>query len=140
HGALVLEIDALQALDERGDEMPAGLLAVGDDVDARGFLVGEQETHGVALALLQEIAFEEPGRPELLRLGEPGRFGKAAGDGGLQSQNSLRVRRDVPRSEAAADVDLGAVAVADQLEAAPACSAVRRDPVADFRGAVAYRG
>src|SRR3989475_5946957 len=51
----------------------------------------------------------------------------------------LRARRDVPRSEAAADVDLGTVAVADQLEAAPACRAVRRDPVADFGGAVADR-
>src|SRR5437762_5581971 len=56
------------------------------------------------------------------------------------SCKGLRARRDVPRSEAAADVDLGTVAVADQLEAAPACRAVRRDPVADFRSAVADRG
>src|SRR2546430_14708086 len=56
------------------------------------------------------------------------------------SRKGLRARRDVPRSEAAADVDLGTVAVADQLEAAPAGGAVRRDPVADLGGAVADRG
>src|SRR2546430_3461030 len=56
------------------------------------------------------------------------------------SCKGLCARREVPRSEAAADVDLGTVAVADQLEAAPACRAVRRDPVADFRSAVADRG
>src|SRR2546421_1258579 len=56
------------------------------------------------------------------------------------SCKGLCARREVPRSEAAADVDLGTVAVADQLEAAPAGGPVRRDPVADLGGAVADRG
>src|SRR5450755_3900302 len=33
HRLLVLKIDALEVLDQRRDEVPAGLLAVGDDVD-----------------------------------------------------------------------------------------------------------
>src|SRR5712692_3744212 len=136
----MLEIDALQALDERRNEVPARLLAVCDDIDACGFLVGEQEPHGVALAFLEEIPFEEPRRPELLRLGEPARLGKTAGDGGLQQQNGLRARSDVPRSEAAADVYLGTVAVADQLEATLACGTVCRDPIADLGRAVTDGG
>src|SRR5258708_6987565 len=51
----------------------------------------------------------------------------------------LRARRDVPRSEAAADVDLGTVAIADQLEAAFARGAVCRDPIADLGRAVTDR-
>src|SRR5579859_3691453 len=52
---------------------------------------------------------------------------------------SMSTRRgpEIPRGEAAADVDLGHVAVTDQLETALAGGAVRRDPVADFRGTVA---
>src|SRR4051812_40128443 len=44
---------------------------------------------------------------------------------------------DVPGGEAAPDVDLGHVAILDQVEAARARRAMRGDPVADFRGAVA---
>src|SRR2546422_578559 len=56
------------------------------------------------------------------------------------SSKGLRARSDVPRGEAAADVDLGTVAVADQLEAVPACGAVCRDPIADLGRAVTDRG
>jgi len=60
--------------------------------------------------------------------------------GGLQRQDRLRARGEVPRGEAAADVDLRAIAVTDQLEPAPACGAVGGDPVADFGRAVADGG
>ncbi len=53
---------------------------------------------------------------------------------------SARRSPQVPRSEAAADVDLGTVAVADQLEAAPVGRAVGGDPVADLGRAVADGG
>ena len=52
-GLAVLEVDALEAFDERRDEVTPRLLAVGHDVDARAFLVGDRQTDGVALAFLQ---------------------------------------------------------------------------------------
>src|SRR6266446_8462246 len=52
----------------------------------------------------------------------------------------LLASAEVPRSEAAADIDFGAVAVADQLEAAPVGRAVGGDPVADLGRAVADGG
>ena len=48
---LVLEVDAVEPLDERRHEMAARLLAVGDDVDAGLLLVEQREAHRVALAL-----------------------------------------------------------------------------------------
>src|SRR5712691_4371851 len=66
---------------------------------------------------------------------------KASCDGGPEEQASRSGGSvQVPRSEAATDVHLGAVAVADQLEAAFARGAVRGDPVADFRRSVADGG
>src|SRR2546427_10841283 len=56
------------------------------------------------------------------------------------SGKGLRARSDVPRSEAAADVHLGTVAVADQLEATLACGTVCRDPIADLGRAVTDGG
>ena len=61
------EIDAVERLDERRDEMPAGLLAVGHDVDAGVLLVAQHEAHRVALALGERVALEAPGRPQLVR-------------------------------------------------------------------------
>src|SRR6266849_3345040 len=53
------------------------------------------------------------------------------------SSKGLRARSEVPRGEAAADVDFGAIAVADQLEPAPVGGAVGSDPIADLGRAVA---
>src|SRR6266853_4664086 len=53
------------------------------------------------------------------------------------SSKGLRARSEVPRGEAAADVDLGTITVADQLEAVLARGAVGGDPVADLGRAVA---
>ena len=47
-------------------------------------LVEQREPDRVALALRERLAFELPRRPQLVRLGEPGGLGQAAGDGGLQ--------------------------------------------------------
>src|SRR6202521_3060453 len=55
---LVLEIDTLEVLDQGGDEVPAGLLAVGDNVDARALLIKQGEPYRVALALGELVAFE----------------------------------------------------------------------------------
>src|SRR5256885_13775164 len=52
----------------------------------------------------------------------------------------LLARGEVPGGEAAADVDLRAIAVTDQLEPAPVGGAVGGDPVADFGRAVADGG
>ena len=63
HRFLVGEVDAIEAFDECGDEMPARLLAIGDDVDARAFLIFEDQPNRVALSLGERVAFEQPRRP-----------------------------------------------------------------------------
>jgi hypothetical protein len=71
HRLQVLEVDALQLLHVAVHEVPARLLAVGNDVDAGFLLHREHETHRVALAFGERIALELPWRPELLGLREP---------------------------------------------------------------------
>ena len=66
------------------DEMHAELLALGDDVDAGVFLFLDPDQRGVALAAVQLRPLQPPGRPQFFRLGKPGRFRQAAGDGGFQ--------------------------------------------------------
>src|SRR6185503_15734899 len=56
------------------------------------------------------------------------------------SSKGLGARAEVPRGEAAADVDVRAIAVTDQPHAALARRAVRGDPVADLGRAVADGG
>src|SRR6185503_20361395 len=68
HRLPVLEVDAVQAFDERRDEMAARLLAVAHDVDAGSLLVSDDEAHSVALAFGERIAFELPRRPKRLGL------------------------------------------------------------------------
>jgi len=82
HGLAPGEVDAVEVLDEGGDEMLARLLAVADGADAGAQLVVDGQAHGVALGLLERLAGKLPGRPQLLGLGKPGRLGQAAGDGG----------------------------------------------------------
>ena len=76
--ALVLEIDAVEPLDERGDEVAARLLAVGQDVDPSLFLIEDGEPDRVALRLRKRIVADPPWRPEKIGLGEPCRLGQAA--------------------------------------------------------------
>jgi hypothetical protein len=94
HGLPVPEIDAVESLDERGDEMAARLLAVGDDVDVRGLLVAQDEAHRVALAFGQRRAFEPPRGPKLLGRGKPCGFRQAAGNRRWQQSAHGGVRGD----------------------------------------------
>src|SRR5207237_10814052 len=66
------------------DEMLARLLAVAHDIDACVLLFLEPQQRRIALGLSESGAFGAPRRPELVRLGEPGRLRQAAGDGGLE--------------------------------------------------------
>jgi hypothetical protein len=81
---LVREVDAVDELDEPVHEVLPGLLAVGHDVDAAILLQLEGEQGGVALGALEFGAGEPPGRPQAVRLREPGRLRQATGDGGLE--------------------------------------------------------
>jgi hypothetical protein len=79
------EIEPGQSLQEPVHEVLARLLALGDDVDAGRLLVLEREPRGVALGLGEAFfGVGPPCRPQRLRLGEPGRLGQAARDGGFQ--------------------------------------------------------
>ena len=75
------EIDAVDGLEKAVHEMLARLLAVGDDVDAAILLQLEGEQGRVALGVVECGAGEAPGRPQLVRLGEPSGFRQASGDG-----------------------------------------------------------
>ena len=81
HLDLVGEIDAVDEFEEAVHEMLARHFAVADDVDAGVFLQFDREQRGVELALREIVALEPPLRPQFVRLGEPGRFRQAAGDG-----------------------------------------------------------
>src|SRR3989454_4193445 len=73
-------VDALDVLEEAVDEGVPALLAVGDDVDARGLLLAERGPHGVALALRQGRARPAPRRPEAPPPPAPRGLGQTAGD------------------------------------------------------------
>src|SRR5437870_11035702 len=93
------EVDALDVLEEAVDEVLPALLAVGDDVDARGLLLAERDQHGVALALREGRARQAPRRPEPPRLREPGGLGQTAGDrrqehGAVLAEGLAAVHRD----------------------------------------------
>ena len=91
HLHLVLEVDALDVLEEAVHEVLARLLAVGDDVDAGVLLLLQPEQRRVALGLRELRAAGASRRPELVGLGEPGGLGQAAGDGGLEHGSSSRL-------------------------------------------------
>ena len=78
----VLEIDAVQVLDERRHEVLARLFAIADDVDARVLLFLQRQAQGILFALEQSAILQFPGRPQGLGLSQPGGFRQAAGGGG----------------------------------------------------------
>ena len=86
HGDLVLEVDALDLLQKTMHKMLARLLAVANDVQPRVFLLLDPQQRRIRLGLLQFGALHLPLRPELFGLGKPGRFGQAAGNGGLKQR------------------------------------------------------
>ena len=89
HLDLVGEIDALDLLQEAVDEMLAGLLALGDDVDAGVFLQLHRQQRGVALGARQFVALGFPGRPQRVGLGQPFRLRQRAGDRGWKQHGRL---------------------------------------------------
>jgi hypothetical protein len=78
------KIDAVDLLEKTVDEVLARLLAVGDDVDARVFLLLQPQQCRVALRRQERLAFEAPWRPQHSRLRQPGRFRQAAGNRRLE--------------------------------------------------------
>ena len=82
HRLATCEVDAAEVLDERGDEVLAGLLPVADHVEARDGLLGRGQVQRIAPALVQLRVLEAPGGPERLGLGEPRGLGEAADDRG----------------------------------------------------------
>ncbi len=82
HLDLAGEIDPFDALQKAVHEMLARLLAVGDDVDTCVFLVLDGEQGRIELCGVELGASQLPGCPQPVRLGEPGRFGQAAGSRG----------------------------------------------------------
>src|SRR3546814_12633682 len=75
---LLPEVDPLDFLEDAVDEMLAGLLAVGDDVDPGLGLVEQGEAPGVALGLLEPRGIlGGPRRPELFLRSEERRVGTA---------------------------------------------------------------
>jgi hypothetical protein len=82
----VLEVDAVDASEEAVHEVLARLLAVADDIQPGILLHLEPEQGRVGLGLLELGTARLPLGPQLLRLGEPRRFGQAACDGGLEHE------------------------------------------------------
>ena len=91
HLDLVGEIDALDLLQKAVDEMLAGLLALGDDVDAGILLQLHRQHGGVALGAGEFVAFRFPGRPQRVGLGQPFRLRQGAGDRGWKQHGGLPV-------------------------------------------------
>ena len=81
HPHLFGKVDAVEVCEKAVDEMLARHLAVADDVDAGILLQFDCKQRGIELALCEVGALQPPLRPQLVRLGEPGRFRQAAGDG-----------------------------------------------------------
>ena len=94
HLDLVGEIDALDLLQKAVDEMLAGLLALGDDIDAGILLQLHRQHGGVALGAGKFVAFRLPGRPQHVGFGQPFRLRQGACDGGWKQHGGLPVGSD----------------------------------------------
>ncbi len=90
-GGAVLEIHAVEAVDEGHHEVAPGLLSVGHDIEPGLHLVGDHQSHRVTFGGFQLIAFEAPFRPQLFRVRQPRRLGQASGNCALE-------RHDIPLS------------------------------------------
>jgi len=84
HLHLVLEVDALDLLQEAVHEVLSRLLAVAHDVQACVFLGLDPQQGRIGLGLHKRIAFGPPLGPELVGFGQPGGFWQAADDGGFK--------------------------------------------------------
>src|SRR5690606_34393843 len=89
-GFALLEINAVEMLDEGCDEVLPCLFAVADNIDACLPLIVEGQTQGIKLAGYQFLALQFPRRPKFLRLCKPGRFWQAAG--GRRGEECVQVK------------------------------------------------
>ena len=80
----MLEIDAFDPLEEAVDKVLARLLAVADDVDAGILLELDGKLRRVAFRVREGLTGLHPRRPQLVGLGEPGGFGQASSDSGVE--------------------------------------------------------
>ena len=81
HLDLVREIDSVDEFEEAVHEMLTRHFAVTDDVDVGVFLPFDCKQRCVELSCSELLALQPPLRPQLVRLGKPGGFWQAAGDG-----------------------------------------------------------
>ena len=81
HLDLVREVDAVHEFKKTMHEVLTRHFSIADDVDAGVFLPLDREQCCVELGSGEFIALQSPLRPQLVRLGEPGWLGQAAGDG-----------------------------------------------------------
>src|SRR5262249_25925264 len=88
------EVDAVQPLDEAPDEVTAGLLAVGHDVDNGLPLLQQGEPHGIPLAPPQEGALEQPRSPQHVWAVEPPGVRKASRDGACEPRGLRKTAGD----------------------------------------------
>jgi hypothetical protein len=91
---VVGEIDAVHLFQKTVNEMLAGLLALGDDIDASVFLQLHRQHGGVALGASKFVALRLPGRPQHIGFGQPFRLRQGACDGGWKQHGSLPVGSD----------------------------------------------
>jgi hypothetical protein len=84
HGHPPAEIDSVDSLEETMHEVLAGLFTVSHDIDAGALLFAQRNQYRVALTFGQPVRWKVSGRPEHLRLCQPGRLGQAPGDCRLQ--------------------------------------------------------
>ncbi len=89
HGCPVVVVDPVQPLDECGYKMPAGLFAIGHDVDTGVLLFPEDDPDRVMLCFDQLLALQQPGCPQLLRTRQPRWLGEASSNRGGQQSGHL---------------------------------------------------
>ena len=82
-------IDTVDLFQKAVDEMLAGLLALGDDIDPGILLQLHGQHGGVALGAGEFIALGFPGRPQRIGLGQPFRLRQRTGDRGWKQHGSL---------------------------------------------------
>ena len=82
HLGFLRPVDAVDVFEKAMDEMDPELFAVGHDLEPGVFLQLQPHQCGIALRRFQLGAGVAPGRPQLFRFSEPGRFWQAAGNRG----------------------------------------------------------
>ncbi len=93
HLHLVLEVDSFDRFEKTVHEVLSRLFAIADDRKAGVLLELEPQQRGVGLGIAQLVAGALPLRPQLVGLGQPGRFGQAAGQCGFEHEGVPKAER-----------------------------------------------